>query len=297
MSVAFAIASGSSLTSRNEPTPFTATLPVIAISVSVPISQSLSLEERAWRDGAFLYPYLRSTKNGNTYTLVRDGGWPQVYDSLGKLRPIAVYVDEDASGGQGGNLNPVPGFEAWYVLDPIRKLVDQTGNAHTLSGSGTNVAGPNLGMVAQTSLGLTEAFASAVWRTNGAISLVALVNIAASAGDRWFASCELNGSRNTCGSSGLARTVSLLRRRQQDGEHGPGSGVGSRLADERLAHLRIQPCRRWPEPQGLPRWWLCRRCDRERLSRGRVRLGANRWQRPVRERPGLQPTVHRHRSL
>lgn len=85
MTVTFIDAPGSRLPSLNEPLDFIATGIVAAISVS--FGAGVRAEERAYRDGVFLYPYLRSTKVGTAYSLVRDGGWPD------KQAPT-VYVDE-----------------------------------------------------------------------------------------------------------------------------------------------------------------------------------------------------------
>ena len=55
---------------------------VVAISVGFGGSH---VEERAYRDGMFLYPYLRSSRSLNTFALRREGGWPS---------DPTVYVDE-----------------------------------------------------------------------------------------------------------------------------------------------------------------------------------------------------------
>lgn len=49
-------------------------MPVIVPFVSV--SFVGRAEELAYRDGAFRYPYLESTREGDTFSLVRTGGWP-----------------------------------------------------------------------------------------------------------------------------------------------------------------------------------------------------------------------------
>jgi hypothetical protein len=84
MTVAFIDTPGSILPSVSEPIDFTVTKTPVAISVS--FGSGLT-EERVYRDGAFLYPYLGSTQSGGgtTFSLVRTGGWP---------RNIQVYVDE-----------------------------------------------------------------------------------------------------------------------------------------------------------------------------------------------------------
>lgn len=137
-----------------------------------------------------------ASRSGNDWTINPPvGGWPCRFQ-------VVVDPASGSSGIIGGDLSPTLSPTAWYVLDPTRRTVDQSGNSHTLSGSGSEVSGPSLGLVASTLLGLSET--NAVWRTNGAISVVALVNIAGSAGDRWFASCELGGGRNTWWKFGLS---------------------------------------------------------------------------------------------
>ncbi|HYG66880.1 MAG TPA: hypothetical protein VD838_04445, partial [Anaeromyxobacteraceae bacterium] len=60
---------------------FAASGEVLAVSVAMPGHQ----EERAYRDGAFVEPYLRSARDGSSFAVRRDGGWPA---------PPTVYVDE-----------------------------------------------------------------------------------------------------------------------------------------------------------------------------------------------------------
>lgn len=115
MSVTFVDVAGSTLPSTTEPLDFTTTLDVVAISVSFGSSRP---EERVYRDGAFLYPYLRSTQSGHTFSLIRDGGWPG--------NP-SVHVDE--------NSTPTAGL-AWgaiYDLD----LTAQANQTMTTAGSYT----------------------------------------------------------------------------------------------------------------------------------------------------------------
>lgn len=64
------------LPSRYKPLVFTPSAEPIAISVAFPLGESRRPEERAFRDGVFLWPYLGSKREGNTFTLVREGGWP-----------------------------------------------------------------------------------------------------------------------------------------------------------------------------------------------------------------------------
>lgn len=65
------------------PTGFTATADVVAVSVSFVGGR---VEERAYRDGVFLHPYLQSTQGGGVFSLVRSGGWPTGWRE--------VFVDE-----------------------------------------------------------------------------------------------------------------------------------------------------------------------------------------------------------
>lgn len=50
-------------------------MPVHVPFVSVSFG-STRVEEIAYRDGAFVYPYLGSTRVGDTFSLRRTGGWP-----------------------------------------------------------------------------------------------------------------------------------------------------------------------------------------------------------------------------
>jgi hypothetical protein len=74
-------APGSTLGSRTDPLAFTVTAEPVAISVGF----AGDVEERVYRDGVFLAPYLASTRAVNTFSLRRSGGWPS---------PPTVYVDE-----------------------------------------------------------------------------------------------------------------------------------------------------------------------------------------------------------
>jgi hypothetical protein len=64
------------LPSRYQPLPFIVTAEPMAISVAFPLAETRRTEERAFRDGVFLWPYQGSTRAGNLFTLVREGGWP-----------------------------------------------------------------------------------------------------------------------------------------------------------------------------------------------------------------------------
>lgn len=76
MTVTWPIPPNSTIDPRTRPIPFQAERDVTAVSVSFGNRRA---EERAYRDGAFVWPYLRSTRAGNLFTLVRDdgdAGWP-----------------------------------------------------------------------------------------------------------------------------------------------------------------------------------------------------------------------------
>lgn len=121
MTVTWIDTPGSTLASKIDVVDFSVTSEPAAISVSFGASRA---EERAYRDGAFLYPYLSSTRNGATFALRRAGGWP---------RDPTIYVDEQKGGGYGVLLdldfasmpahtftagkNVVAGVEFWLKVD------------------------------------------------------------------------------------------------------------------------------------------------------------------------------------
>jgi hypothetical protein len=69
-------------------------------------------EERAYRQGTFLYPYDESTRTLGDFTLRRRGGWPL---------DLLVHVDECVTGGPVGD-----------------QVVDGSGN-RVIDGSGNRV--------------------------------------------------------------------------------------------------------------------------------------------------------------
>ena len=73
MTVTWPIPPNSTIDPRTRPVPFQTERDVSAVSVSF---GSRRAEERAFRDGSFVWPYLRSTREGNLFTLVRDDGTP-----------------------------------------------------------------------------------------------------------------------------------------------------------------------------------------------------------------------------
>lgn len=107
-------------------------------------------------------------------------------------------ASQRVAAGHGGNLDPYLDPEAWYVLTSTDWPVDQVQHGHDLTGSApSSIRGKNLGMVCSYNVGLLEANPSPVWRTSSAVSCVSMVNINNSGGDRWFASCEIDGGYNT----------------------------------------------------------------------------------------------------
>lgn len=105
---------------------------------------------------------------------------------------------ERVASSRGGNLEPYLSPEAWYVFTSTDARTDQTANAHDLTGTAADfIRGKNLGMVCGYNIGLLESNPAALWRTPGAVSCVSMVNINSSGGDRWFASCEVDGNYNT----------------------------------------------------------------------------------------------------
>ena len=70
------------LIGKDEPLGFTSSGDVVAVSVGFDV-----VEERVYRDGAFLVNYTQSTRAGNTFSIVRDGGWPA---------DPTIYVDDAA---------------------------------------------------------------------------------------------------------------------------------------------------------------------------------------------------------
>ena len=100
MTVTWPIPPNSIIDPRTRPIPFQAERDVTAVSVSFGNRRA---EERAYRDGAFVWPYLRSTRAGNLFTLVRDdgdAGWPA------DPKP---FVDEEP-------LIPPPAATQWDTL-------------------------------------------------------------------------------------------------------------------------------------------------------------------------------------
>jgi hypothetical protein len=81
MTVTWIDSPGSALASRTDTVDFSTSADVVAISISF----GVGAEERVYRDGAFVAPYLASTRTVNTFALRRVGGWP---------KSPTVYVDE-----------------------------------------------------------------------------------------------------------------------------------------------------------------------------------------------------------
>lgn len=108
MTITFIDPPGSMLASLDAPIRFSSERAVPAVSVRLGDSD-LRVEERAYRDGAFVYPYLESMKSGNTFTLVRTGGWP-------REQAPTVFVDETPA-------PPVPPISTLQPLNYAANLV------------------------------------------------------------------------------------------------------------------------------------------------------------------------------
>lgn len=106
MTVDWIDAPGTVLAGKSDAIDFTTDLGVVAISVGFGAERA---EERAFRDGVWLYPYLGSSGplggTAGAYSLVRSGGWPA---------PPSVYVDELVSGGGG---EPMPTWSEILHVD------------------------------------------------------------------------------------------------------------------------------------------------------------------------------------
>jgi hypothetical protein len=166
MSVTWPITPNGELDPATRPIPFVTERDVTAVSVSF---GSGRVEERAYRDGAFLWPYLRSTREGNTFTLVRDdgeAGWPANPKPFVDEEPAPPVLPEPPAGGQP--------WGAIYDLD----FTALTTGTISLAATGPHVID-----------GLT-------WRADGAIS----------AGSIAITSTGLNWSS---GGSDVTRTLSI----------------------------------------------------------------------------------------
>jgi hypothetical protein len=136
MTVTF-IDSPNSVIGKTEALDFTASSEVSAISVGFGAVRD---EERVYRDGAFLRSYTRSTRVGNTYSIVRDGGWP--------ANP-QLYVDEAASAADLGIGSLLPTLYSplaqWGLIGKSDfVLTDRSGNARDLTlAEPTNLAPDN----------------------------------------------------------------------------------------------------------------------------------------------------------
>jgi hypothetical protein len=131
------IAAGTRLAQTNTPLPFTSTGAVVAISVSFGSGQRV--EERAYRDGAFLYPYLRSTQSSGAFVLIRDGGWPAEPDVFFDLGSGSAYSLQPILTGCGA---------AWSLLGtpgtPSSFKTDRGPNGYALDTSWTPNPVPDL---------------------------------------------------------------------------------------------------------------------------------------------------------
>lgn len=145
MTVAWIDTPGVPLYSASEAIDFTATDEVSALSVSFGPNR---VEERAFRDGAFLYPYLASTRDGTTFALRRSGGWPRTptvfVDEVPPVPPLptggqaygAIY-NLDFAAQPSQNLTP----KSTYTIDGLTwyaKNNPGTSNISIVNGSGLN---------------------------------------------------------------------------------------------------------------------------------------------------------------
>lgn len=109
---------GATLTS-SDAVDFTLTADPIAISV-----QHGATEERAYRDGAFVAPYLESSKVGLTFALRRTGGWayaPTVYvDEATPYRDVLYEVNFTTLPNQAlvSGANTIDG-KSWWLKGPL----------------------------------------------------------------------------------------------------------------------------------------------------------------------------------
>lgn len=140
---------GSKLPTTHEPLDFETTQEVVAISVG--FGQGLRAEERAYRDGAFLYPYLRSTKDGLTFSLVRDGGWPanpQLYVDESTPIPLTFWStlyekDLTTLANQTISATMVSDYLTATIAGLTWALQASSGSAMVVNGTGVTVRGDN----------------------------------------------------------------------------------------------------------------------------------------------------------
>jgi hypothetical protein len=145
--------------------------------------------DMVYQDGIFAQAYSASTLAGSAFTLRRNGGWPPGVQ-------FAPKVKEQSTSSTAGDLTPHLGPTAWYVLDPISQLTDQSGNGNTLSviSASSAIAGPAVGYVAAAS-GRWRRTGNVAFRTSGAVSAIALLNRAGDASHHpWFAGAEDSGA-------------------------------------------------------------------------------------------------------
>jgi len=121
MTISFAVPSGVPLPHRYASRIFTATRELSYCCAHF-VSGPQRPQEFVYRDGAFQWPYLESKREGDTYTIVRTGGWPRNLE----LRPKEVPEQSGA---------PSSFWDTLYEVD-LRTLPSQSipvGNSAYLS--------------------------------------------------------------------------------------------------------------------------------------------------------------------
>jgi hypothetical protein len=105
-----------------DPAVYVAERAVVAISFVV---GNARIEERAYRDGVSLYPYLRSTRNGLTYSLVRDGGWPSGFTQ--------AFADEEPTPAPVPQTFWTPLLDVDFTVQPSQTIHASGGGARESS--------------------------------------------------------------------------------------------------------------------------------------------------------------------
>lgn len=133
---------------RTDAIDFSTDRDVVALSVRF---GSQMIEERAYRDGVFLYPYLSSTKVGGTFSLIRTDGWlasPTVYiDEAVTIPPPDVSINARL---QPTLYSPLAQWALQGAPDATRLYADRSGNNRHLT-AGTSAPVPDL-IVGQTAI-------------------------------------------------------------------------------------------------------------------------------------------------
>jgi hypothetical protein len=133
MTVTFEVASGSVLPSPDAPRKFTATgelsFAIVRFRPDVdrPVQRA---EETVWRDGSFRYPYsLESTKVGNLYTVVRQGGWTSDLELYVQEKFVALSATLQTNIGSSA----LAMWELGIAANGDEKNFDRSGNSRDLT--------------------------------------------------------------------------------------------------------------------------------------------------------------------